>query len=301
MPTPELLLVDASPYLFRAHFALPSSIVDREGRPANAVYGFMTFLLKLLAEERPTHLAIAFDASLTTSFRNRLYADYKAQREPPPAELEDQSVAALGLCRACGWWAGAVDGYEADDILGALCARLVDRAGRARVRATVVTSDKDLAQLVSDRVTWLDARKGERYGPREVEARLGVAPGQVVDLLALAGDPVDNIPGVPGIGAKTALRLLELFGSLERTLERLDELPSSGLRGAARLAGLLDEHRDQALLSRRLATVEREVEGATPALEALRIGPPDATAVREWCDRLGFESLRDRLLAGVIR
>ncbi len=291
MPTnPELLLVDASPYIFRAHFALPSSIVDRRGRPANATYGFGSFLLKLLAEERPTHLAVAFDRSLTTSFRNELYPEYKRQREPPPAELEAQVTDCEALAQAIGAVAFSDERYEADDLIGTLCRRF---AARAHIR--VVTSDKDLAQLVREGVEWYDYGKQRRYGRAEVRARFGVDPERIPDLLGLVGDPVDNIPGVPGIGRKTAVALLERFGSLEELVAGRDRIPRLDLRGAARISRLLAEHEDQALLSKRLATVA-QVASVEPTWDELELTTPRRTAVDSLCERLGFDGLRARIL-----
>ncbi|MFW6175379.1 MAG: 5'-3' exonuclease H3TH domain-containing protein, partial [Acidobacteriota bacterium] len=210
-------LVDASPYVFRAFHALPDSIRDPEGRPVNAVYGFGSFLVKLVETEAPTHLAVAFDRSLTTSFRNDLYPDYKTGRELPPPDLEAQLDDCMELARAFGAEVFVDERYEADDLIAALVAQL-NAAGHG---AVIVTSDKDLAQLVTDRVRLFDFAREERLGPEEVVAKLGVRPEQVPDFLALAGDPVDSIPGLPGVGRKTAAALLEVFADLETAYERL--------------------------------------------------------------------------------
>lgn len=290
MAAPKVLLVDASPYIFRAHFALPSSLVDREGRASNAVYGFGSFLVKLVADESPTHLAVAFDGSLTSSFRNELYPDYKRQRELPPPDLEAQ----LEDCRALAHGFGAVtfvdERYEADDLVGTLCAQLPGE------RVVVVTSDKDLAQLVNERVEWLDYSKQRRYGPAEVRERFGVSPGRIPDLLGLAGDPVDNIPGVQGIGPKTALALLEHFDSVEDLCARPERIAELGLRGGARLQRLVQAQTDVALLSKQLATVARDAP-ARAALDDLRLRPPRRAALDALFGRLGFEALHGRILA----
>jgi 5'-3' exonuclease len=289
MAEPRVLLVDASPYIFRAHFALPSSLVDRTGRPSSAVYGFGGFLLKLLEDESPTHLAVAFDRSLSTSFRNDLYPPYKQQRELPPADLEAQLDDCQALAHALGAAALADDRYEADDLIGSLCDRL-------RVPATVVTSDKDLAQLVDERVDWLDYARGRRYDAAAVGERFGVAPERIPDLLGLAGDPVDNIPGVRGIGAKTAVALLGRFPSLEALCERAGEVAALDLRGAARLSRLLAEQAGTALLSKRLATVARDA--PVPGdLEALRLRGPRRAVLDALFERLGFDSLHERFAA----
>ncbi len=286
----KILLVDASPYIFRAQFALPSSLVDREGRASNAVYGFGGFLVKLTAEEGPTHLAVAFDGSLTSSFRNEIYPDYKRQRELPPPELEAQLEDCRALAHAFGAATFVDDRYEADDLIGTLCAAL------AGERLVVVTSDKDLAQLVDDRVEWLDYAKQRRHGPGEVRERFGVSARRIPDLLGLAGDPVDNIPGIQGIGPKTALALLEHFDSVEDLCARPERISGLGLRGGARLQRLVTEQAEVALLSKRLATVARDAP-VDATLEDLLLRPPREPELDALFDRLGFEALRNRILA----
>src|SRR5437763_6944895 len=165
-------LVDASPYIFRAHFSLPSSIKTPAGEPAAASYGFTSFLLKLIADEKPTHLAVAFDRSLNSSFRNELYPAYKQQRVLPPPELEAQLDACVEIAAALGAATFIDDRYEADDLIGALCARLE----KEDHRAVIVTSDKDLAQLVDERITLLDFAKGIRLDAATVFTKFVVRP-----------------------------------------------------------------------------------------------------------------------------
>jgi 5'-3' exonuclease len=284
-------LIDASPYIFRAYFSLPSSMVSPAGEPVGAVYGFASFLAKLLEDEAPTHLGIAFDGSLTTSFRNEFYPAYKAQRELPPPELLAQLPACYELAAALGGASFIDRRYEADDLVGTL-SRSLAAAGH---RSVVVTSDKDLAQLVGERVTLYDFAKGLRYGPREVEEKFGVAPRQVPDLLGLAGDAVDNIPGVPGIGAKTAAALLAHFGSLDALYDRLGEVEALPLRGARGIAARLAGAREQAFLSRRLATIATDAPVAADLVE-LRLGDAEPAGLDALLTRLGFSGLRDRLL-----
>jgi len=283
-------LVDASPYVFRAYFSLPDSIRTPDGEPINAAYGFASFLLKLITEEEVSHLAVAFDESLNTSFRNELYADYKAQRELPPPELEAQLGACKELCRAFGATTLSDDRLEADDIVGTL-ADAVTAAGH---RGVVVSSDKDLAQLVSDDVELYDFGKDERLGPDEVLERFGCRPAQVPDLLGLQGDPVDNIPGVPGVGKKTARALLAEFDDLDDLYARLDEVAGLSFRGAGTLAPKLEEYREIAFLSRRLATVVRDAD-FDGSLDALAYPGADPAAVGPLFERLGFEKIRDRI------
>ncbi len=285
-------LIDACPYVFRAYFALPPTLTAPDGRPVNAVHGFASFLLRYLGEESPSHLLIAFDRSLTSSFRNELYAGYKSGREQPPRELEAQLADCEELAAALGAAVFADERYEADDLIATAVARLARRAGGF----VVVSSDKDLAQLVDARTVLYDFARGERYGPREVRGRFGVAPGQMADFLGLAGDAVDDIPGVKGVGAKTAAALLEHFGSLDRLYARLDEVPGLPLRGAKALAERLLRDRKLALLSRRLATLSRDAPGRF-SLQALTLRPPDRDQVEALCERLGMVRLRERLLA----
>lgn len=247
-------LIDASPYLFRAFFAVPESIVDPRGNPVNAVYGFANFLLRYLREQEPTHVGVAFDQSLTTSFRNDLYEGYKARRELPPADLEAQQKDCREVARALGMVTWADARYEADDLIATACRRVL-RGGQ---RVVVVTSDKDLCQLVEDRVELFDFAREKRYGPQEVMQKLGVRPEQVPDLLGLAGDPVDDIPGVPGVGAKTAVALLEAFDDMDALYGDLEAVAELPLRGARSVASRLEQHRELAFLSRRLATVARD-------------------------------------------
>jgi 5'-3' exonuclease len=276
-------LVDASPYIFRAYFSLPESMTDPEGRPVNAAYGFKEFLLRLAATEEPTHLGIAFDESLTTSFRNEIYPAYKAQRDLPPAELEAQLKDCQEIAAALGAAVFRSRRYEADDLI----ATLVHRLAAGGHGAVVVTSDKDLAQLVSGRVTLLDFARETRYGPAEVEEKFGVRPDQIADFLALAGDSVDNIPGVRGVGKKTAVALLRAFGDLDRLYARLDEVPDLPLRGAASIRRKLEEQRDAAFLSRRLSVVARDAP-VEADLDALRYTGADAALVGPLYERLGF-------------
>lgn len=248
---PRLHLVDASLYVFRAWHSLPADLAGADGWPVNAVHGFARFLLELLERERPTHVAVAFDESLESSFRNRIYPAYKANREPAPEELKRQFGQCQQLAAALGLVVLKDARYEADDLIGTLLARQ-----RARGFAGVIVSaDKDLSQLLGPSDQQWDYARDLRWDAAGTKARHGVHAHQMADYLGLAGDAVDNIPGVPGIGNKTAAALLEHFGSLDALLARVDELPFLRLRGAAAHAARLREHRAQALMSRELATI----------------------------------------------
>ena len=285
-------LVDASPYIFRAHHSLPGSIKTPAGGPAAATYGFASFLLKLAADERPTHLAVCFDRNLNDSFRNDEYPAYKAQREAPPPELVAQIDPCVEVAAALGAATFIDPRYEADDLIGTLLARLAPK-GHGGV---IVTSDKDLAQLVSDRVSLLDFAKETRYTPATIQEKFGVNPDQITDLLALAGDPVDNIPGVPGIGRKTAAELLAAYGHLEGIYAHLEELPSSKLRAAKSTAAKLREHRDLAFLSKRLATVAADAPiPGNVGLDDLAYRGADRAVAEPLFDRLGFKRMKERI------
>ena len=287
----RVYLIDASPYIFRAHFSLPSSIKTPDGRPAAASYGFTSFLLKLIADEKPTHLVTTFDRNLNSSFRNEIYPAYKEQRDPPPPEIEAQIDGCMEIAAAIGAATFIDDRYEADDLIGALCAGL-ERAGHG---AVIVTSDKDLAQLVTERTTLLDFGKGLRLDAAAVLEKFGVRPDQMTDYLGLAGDTVDNIPGIKGIGPKSAAELLQNYGSLEGIYERLDELPWSKIRGAKSLHAKLVANREIAFLSKQLATVAPEVPGVKADLKSLEYQGADASRVEELFTRLGFNKIRERV------
>jgi 5'-3' exonuclease len=289
MPT-TVHLIDASPYLFRAWFSLPRSIVDTAGRPANAVYGFASFLGKYIADERPTHIAVAFDRNFNGSFRNELYPPYKAHRDPSPPELEAQVDPALAVTEALGVTTYIDDTHEADDLIAAV----LDRTASSGAHYVIVTSDKDLAQLVSERTTLSDPARNQKFDAAAVVAKFGVRPDQITDFLGLAGDAVDNIPGVRGIGPKTAADLLKKYGSLEGIYEHVPAMKQSRSRPELSLAAKLEEHVALAGLSKRLATVSTEVP-AKVKLADLRYRGPDQTAITRLFDQLGFATLKSRL------
>ena len=283
-------LVDASPYIFRAYYSLPATIRDPGGKRVGAVYGFASFLIKLIVDEGVTHLGVTFDRNLNGSFRNRFYPAYKEQRQPPPPDLVAQIDPCVEVASALGAATFIDDEYEADDLIAALTVPLT-KAGH---RVVVVTSDKDLAQLVNDQVSLYDFGKGERYTAKEVVEKFGVRPDQITDLLALAGDPVDNIPGVPGIGRKSAADVLQLFGHVENLYERLDEMRFAKIRAAKSLYVRLSEGQDSALLSKVLATVAYDAP-AKAGIEELAYRGADGERVDELFTRFGFKGIRERV------
>ncbi|CAN5705301.1 5'-3' exonuclease H3TH domain-containing protein [soil metagenome] len=290
-PLPPLYLVGAGLYLFRAWHSMPDEFHDADGWPTNAVHGFSRFLLELLERERPAHIAIAFDEALDSCFRNALYPAYKANRDPAPPELKRQFAYCKTLCMTLGLPVLAHLQYEADDLIGSAL-----HATRAQgYRGVIVSADKDLSQLLDDQDEQWDFARGQRWGAAGVKARLGVEARQVADYLALCGDAIDNIPGVPGIGAKTAAVLLAHFDTLDALLERVDEVPFLRLRGAAQASAKLRAHRAQALLCRQLATIARDapLDSAMPPFER---GDADAGTLHALCEALRFGPLTRRRL-----
>jgi DNA polymerase-1 len=261
-----LYLVDASMYVFRAWHSMPDEFHDVDGHPVNAVHGYIRFLLELLERESPSHIAVAFDESLEGSFRNTIYPDYKANREPAPDSLKRQFAYCQAATRALGLCVLSDPQYEADDLIGTLLVRQRSRG----FRGIIVSADKDLAQLLDGGDEQWDYARQQRWGVDGVKARYGIHAHQVADFLGLTGDAIDNIPGVPGIGAKTAIALLEHFGALDAILTRVEEIPFLRLRGAASHAARLREHRALALLSRQLATIALDAPLSHDVIDAAR-------------------------------
>ena len=287
---PALYLVDASLYVFRAWHSMPDEFHDADGWPTNAVHGFARFLLELLERERPRHIAVAFDEALDSCFRNALYPAYKANREPAPEELKRQFGRCRALCEALGLVTLSHGEYEADDLIGSA----LRHARQHGHRGVIVSADKDLSQLLEAFDEQWDFARGQRWGATGVKARQGVDAHQVADYLALCGDAVDNIPGVPGIGAKTAAILLAHFESLDALLERVEEIPFLRFRGAAAAAAKLRAHREQALLCRRLTTIACDAPLGHDGDFAR--GAIDAAALLALCDALRFGPLTRRRL-----
>jgi DNA polymerase I len=292
MSLPPVYLVDASVYIFRAWFSMPDAFVNGAGEPTNAVYGFSGFLCSLLEQTAAEHVAVAFDESLTTSYRNEIYPEYKANRDPAPQELKRQFGWARAVAEAMGLQCYGDDRYEADDLIGTLASYW-----RARGHPIcIVTADKDLAQLVGESDHWWDFSRNQKLNAAQLTEKFGVTPGQMADFLALTGDPVDNIPGVPGVGPKSAAALLSHFGDLDTLFARLDEVPSLGIRGAASLQRKLLEHRAAAELARRLTVIETGVESALAAPGLLR-NEVDTARLNRLFDELAFGGmLRQRCL-----
>lgn len=276
-------LIDASVYVFRAYYSMPPDMLDRDGNPAHALFGFARFLGDLIERAKPRYLAVAFDESLSSSFRNRIDPAYKANREPAPADLKLQFERCREFCRHLGVAEFGSDEYEADDIIGTLHARC-----RAEgMPATVVTRDKDLAQLICEGDVYWNYTENLRLAHHEIESHFGVAPDRYADYLALTGDAVDNIRGVPGIGPKTAAALLKDFVSLEELFDNLEAVSVLPIRGAAKLPEKLLRHREDAFHARRLTSIVRDMPLAVPR-QQLQPRAPDLSALGEFFDRHNF-------------
>ncbi|WP_027410190.1 DNA polymerase I [Anoxybacillus tepidamans] len=282
----KLVLIDGNSIAYRAFFALPL-LNNEKGIHTNAIYGFTMMLMKILEEEKPTHMLVAFDAGKTT-FRHKTFEEYKGGRQKTPPELSEQFPLLRELLNAYRILAYELDNYEADDIIGTLCAE----AEKEGFEVKVISGDRDLTQLASEHVTVDITRKGitdvESYTPETIQEKYGLTPKQIIDLKGLMGDASDNIPGVPGIGEKTALKLLKEFGTVEHLLESLERVSGKKVKEN------LEQHRDLALLSKQLATILRDAPlGIT--LEDTKYEGYDLDKVVALFKELGFNSLLGKM------
>jgi DNA polymerase-1 len=280
--------IDASYCVFRAYHSMPPDMVDAEGNGTHALYGFARFLSDLLEQVRPERIGVAFDISLRgeTSFRNGIYPAYKANRESPPADLERQFGLCREFCRHMGVAEYASSEYEADDIIGTLAAR--SRA--AGLRNVLVTRDKDLSQLIRDGDIFWDYSGNARYHYHDIGPRFGAIPELIADFLALTGDSVDNIPGVPGVGKKTAALLFSTFSSLDELYENLHRVPQLSLRGGAAVAARLLAHKEAAYLAQRLTRIVCDMP-LQASLDDLKIRAPDRGKLDCFFDTHGFGNI----------
>ena len=252
--TDHYYLIDGSGYIFRAYYALPPLSRKSDGLPTGAVSGFCSMLFKLLEDSRsddsihkPTHFAVIFD-SAKKNFRNDIYSDYKANRTEAPEDLAPQFEYIRKAVKAFNLPSIELINYEADDLIATYAKQIID----AGAKVTVISSDKDLMQLVSNKIRLYDPMKNKVLGEKEVFEKFGVKPNQVIDVQSLAGDPSDNIPGVPGIGVKTAAELINKYGSLEKLLESANEIKQNKRRET------LIENKDKAIISKKLVTLKHD-------------------------------------------
>ncbi|SFH54499.1 DNA polymerase I [Modicisalibacter xianhensis] len=291
MADTPIVLVDGSSYLYRAFHALPP-LTTSKGKPTGAVKGVLNMLKSLIKQYPDSPMAVVFDAKGKT-FRDELFEQYKAHRPPMPDDLREQVEPLHACVRALGLPLLCVEGVEADDVIGTL-ARHATEAGRD---AVISTGDKDMAQLVNGHITLVNTMKNETLDIEGVNAKFGLPPELIIDFLALMGDKVDNIPGVPGVGEKTALGLLQGIGGLDAIYADLDKVTTLSIRGAKSLPKKLDEHREQAYLSYRLATIKTDCE-LPVGLGDLDIAHPDREALLELYRELEFKAWLSELLAG---
>jgi DNA polymerase-1 len=284
---PVVYLVDASGYIFRAYFAIKGNMSAADGTPTNAVYGFTQMLIKLIKDEKPSHLIPVFDVS-RKSFRTEIYSEYKANRPDAPPDLIPQMALIREVVRAFNLPAVELQNYEADDLIGTLARQLVESGHSVRI----VTSDKDLMQLVSDDVCLVDTWKNKVIRKEQVFERFGVEPERVIEVLGLAGDHSDNVPGVPGVGEKTAIGLIQEFGDIEGVLANIDKV--SGKKRQENLR----ENAELARLSRKLVIIDTHAP-IEANLDEFSVGQIDVDRARDLFTRLQFRSLLESLDLGI--
>ena len=281
-------LIDASIFIFRAWFSVPDSMTCPNDHPVNAVYGYTRFLSDFLESEQPDSVAAAFDESLSLSFRSEIYPDYKANRDPAPEELKRQFAQCRAVTRSLGITECSHSRFEADDLIGTL-------AGRAREDGrcvSILSRDKDLLQILQVGDVMWDFIGDKRIGHDDVPGLFGVRADQIVDFLALAGDSVDNIPGAPGVGRKTASALLQHFGSIDELFENLDSVENVNVRGAATLGTKLEPYREQVHMYRELTRIRYDAPLPDDD-EILLRRAPDLDGLNAVYDDVGFgQSLR---------
>jgi DNA polymerase I len=284
----RLLLLDGHSLAYRAFFALPPDLATTTGQPTNAVYGFTSMLIKMLQDEQPTHVAVAFDRGEPT-FRHEQYVEYKANRRETPADFRSQLPLIFEVLDALGITRLSVPGYEADDIIATLAVQAVE----ADMDVLIVTGDRDVLQLVSPHITALMTRRGisdmTRFTPDAVVAKYGLTPTQYPDFAAIRGDPSDNLPNIPGVGEKTAAKWIADFGSLGELVDRVDEV--KGKAGEK-----LREHLGDVLRNRQLTELAKDVP-LESGPQDLRPAPWDREQIHQLFDTLEFQVLRDRLYA----
>ncbi|MBN2338171.1 MAG: DNA polymerase I [Acidobacteria bacterium] len=288
MSPKRFFLVDGMSHIYRAYYAI-RGLGNSRGIPTNAVYGFTSMLRKLVEEQKPDYIGVAFDLEGPT-VRHERYGAYKATRKPMPADLVEQIPYIRRVCEAFHIPVIGCQGYEADDVIGTLARQAAERD----LESVIVTSDKDMLQLVSDRVVVFDAMKDRFLGPPEVEEKLGVLPEQVPDLLGLWGDASDNVPGAPGIGEKGARELIRDFGSIENLLRNRDRVKKKAHQASLR------DHEEQILMSRELVTIHLDLPIELD-LESLALRPPDRQAAFALFSELEFKALMEEFLDEEVR
>ncbi|MCW8933085.1 MAG: flap endonuclease [Gammaproteobacteria bacterium] len=282
-------LIDSSIYIFRGWHVFDDAITDADGNPSNAVYGFTEFLYKLFEQKQPEYIACAFDAHQTNSYRREIFSEYKANRPPAPEELKAQFRYCRQFCRAMGIPEFGSNRFEADDIIGTLATRL----RKEGFDITIVSADKDLTQLVlGERDAWWDFARGNVLNHKGIEKQFGVKPEKIADMLALAGDKVDNIPGIPGVGYKMASNLLNKYENIEDILENIDSISNMKFRGSARIQNLVEEHQAILPTNKRLTEIVTDAIFDDHEQHILWQGIPDEDVFHELFDQLNVSDQR---------
>ncbi len=255
-------LIDSSIYVFKSWYTLPDSLLDSNDQPINAVLGFIDFTYRLLSIEKPRNIAFAFDESLATSHRKKIYPDYKANRALAPQALRNQFRLCREFIRSLGIHEAASPYYEADDLIGTWATALRQKG----MLINIITADKDLAQLIHQGDYWWEYQQNRKLDSKAITKRFRAKPRQIADQLAIAGDKSDNIPGVPGIGMTTAGKLLKKFDTLDNLFASIPEISSMQIRGAVRIQELIDDYQDRIRLARKLTGICCDIEVVDDAL-----------------------------------
>ena len=254
----KIWLVDSSIYVFKSWFTWPKSLKNKEGDCISATCGFLHFTYQLLTQEQPQYIGFAFDESLKHSHRREIYPDYKAHRKSAPLDLRYQFILCRKFLRAMGIAEFGSAYYEADDIIGTLAQHYRQQGSKINL----ITADKDLAQLIHPNDLWWEYANNKKMDTREIKKSFGVRPDQIADLLAIAGDKSDNIPGVPDIGMSTAAKLLKRFDTLENLISRIPEIGQTKIRRAKHLQHQIETHIEQMRLARKLTGIVCDVKDA---------------------------------------
>ena len=283
-------LIDSSIYVFKAWYIWPEK-TDIEGNPVNAVYGFLDFAYRLLSSEKPQLIAFAFDESLKTSHRKKIYPEYKANRSPAPESLRKQFRYCREFIRVFGIHEAANHFYEADDLIGTWAKSF----RKHNIPVNIITADKDLAQLIYEHDHWWEYERGDKLDSKAITKRFRAKPRQIADQLAIAGDKSDNIPGVPGIGMSTAGKLLRRFDNLDNLFASTAEISSMQIRGAARIQQLIEAHQETIKLARQLTGIECDIEPVS--ISDFNILPFDERRLNDLFTLLDFpEELQEKWL-----
>lgn len=291
VPENPLILVDGSSYLFRAYHA-PPHLTNSKGEATGAIYGVINMLKSLVKQYSPSHMVVIFDAKGPT-FRNEMYSEYKANRPPMPDDLRTQIEPIHNIIRAMGLPLISIPGVEADDVIGTLA----KQASEQKRHVLISTGDKDMAQLVDDHVTLINTMTNTILNPEGVVEKFGIGPELIIDFLALMGDKVDNIPGVPGVGEKTALAMLQGLGSIDSLYNNLDKIAELGFRGSKTMSKKLEDNKEQLLLSYELATIKLDVE-VEQDLESFKVAEANTDELIKLYGECEFKRWLSELLDG---